>query len=178
MKRLRSNLENKASASSSSRSETPNTGIEDQRHKEVSGPSSITADYMSLSAYGVAMLAVTVQASIIQTSYPPFGVSASSFVALTSYLFSLGFYFSAISISQDMQLRQSIRKYVVQETKLLDNIGTAQMERQIQNNVIDLTRRYSDKMTQDTGVIPSLQEEEIRKYMHDVLVELGKIKES
>ena len=178
MKRLRSNLENKASASSSSRSETPNTGIEDQRHKEVSGTSSITADYMSLSAYGVAMLAVTVQASIIQTSYPPFGVSASSFVALASYLFSLGFYFSAISISQDMQLRQSIRKYVVQETKLLDNIGTAQMERQIQNNVVDLTRRYSDRMTRDTGVIPSLQEEEIRKYMHEVLVELGKIKES
>lgn len=77
-----------------------------------------------------------------------------------------------------MQLRQSIRKYVVQETRLLDNIGTAQMEQQIQNNVIDLTRRYSDKMIQDTGVIPSLQEEEIRTYMHQVLVELGKIKDT
>jgi hypothetical protein len=58
-----------------------------------------------------------------------FGVLASSFVALASYLFSLGFYFTAIYISQDMQLRRSIRKYVMQEsTKLLDSIGTAQME--------------------------------------------------
>jgi hypothetical protein len=39
-----------------------------------------------------------------------------------------------------------------------------------------LTRRYSDKLAEDTGVIPSLQEEEIRKYMHEVLVELGRIR--
>lgn len=31
-------------------------------------------------------------------------------------------------------------------------------------------------MTKDTGVIPSLQEEEIKRYLHEVLVELGKIK--
>jgi hypothetical protein len=129
---------------------------------------------MGLSAYGVAMLAVKVQASIIQNSYPPFGVSASSFVSLASYLFSLGFYFSAISISQNVLLRQSIRKYIIRESKLLDNIGSAQMEQQIQNQVIDLTKRHSDQMTQDTGVIPSPNEEEIRKYMHEVLV--GKIK--
>ena len=102
---------------------------------------SITADYMSLSAYGVAMLAVTVQASIIQLFCPPFGVSASSFVAFSSYLFSLGFYFSTISESQDIQLRKSIRQYVMQESNLLDNIGSAQMEQQIQSKVVDLTRR-------------------------------------
>jgi hypothetical protein len=32
-------------------------------------------------------------------------------------------------------------------------------------------------MIQYTGVIPSIQEEEIRTYMHQVLVELGKIKD-
>jgi hypothetical protein len=71
---------------------------------------------MIISAYGVSMIAVTVQASIIQTSYPPFGVSASSFVALDLYLFSLGFYFSAISVSQRYAVRQSIRKYAVEES--------------------------------------------------------------
>lgn len=122
------------------------------------------------------MLAVTVQASIIQASYPLFGVSASSFVTLASYLFSLGFYFSAISMSQKIQLRQSIRKYVIQESKLLDSIETAQMEQQVQNRVMELTRRYPDKMMQNTGVIPFLQEEEMRRYMQEVLVELGRIK--
>ena len=31
------------------------------------------------------------------------------------YLFSLGFYFSAISVSQDIKLRQSIKKYAINE---------------------------------------------------------------
>jgi hypothetical protein len=137
---------------------------------------STTADYMTLSAYGVAMLAVTVQASIIQTSYPPFGVSASSFVALASYLFSLGFYFSAISVSQDMLLRQSIRKYAIEESKLLDSIGTAQMEQQIENKVLKLAKQHSDKMIEDTGVVSSLLEEDMKNYCHEVLVEIGKIK--
>ena len=74
---------------------------------------------MTISAYGVAMLAVSVQSPIIQTPYPPFGIAASSFVALASYLFSLGFYFSAISVSQDMTLRKSIRKYVIEESRLV-----------------------------------------------------------
>jgi hypothetical protein len=137
---------------------------------------STTADYMTISAYGVAMLGLTVQASIIQTSYPPFGVSASSFVALASYLFSLGFYFSAISVSQDMLLRQSIRKYVIEESKLIDSIGTAQMEQEIQNKVIQLTKLNSDKMTQDTGVVSSLEEEDMKSYLHEVLVEVGGMK--
>jgi hypothetical protein len=49
------------------------------------------------------------------------------------------------------------------------------MERQVQDKVIELTRRHSDKLTQDTGVIPSLQENEIQAYTHEVLVELGRI---
>lgn len=65
---------------------------------------SIVSDHMTISAYGVAILAVTVQSPIIHTPYPPFGIGASSFVALAAYLFSLGFYFSAISISQDIKL--------------------------------------------------------------------------
>jgi hypothetical protein len=138
---------------------------------------------MTISASGVTILGVAVQASIIQTSYPPFGVCASSFVALASYLFSLGFYFSAISVSQDMLLRQSIRKYVIEESKyvieeskLIDSIGTAQMEQEIQNKVIQLNKLNSDKMTQDTGVVSSLEEEDMKSYLHEVLVEVGRMK--
>jgi hypothetical protein len=60
----------------------PNVGKyeDNESTEEVGGTSSLASDYMSLSAYGVVMLAVTVQASIVQSSYPPFGVLASSFV--------------------------------------------------------------------------------------------------
>jgi hypothetical protein len=49
--------------------------IEAEAIEKEGGFSSTTSDYMTISAYGVAMLAVTVQAFIIQTSYPPFGIS-------------------------------------------------------------------------------------------------------
>jgi len=52
----------------------------------------IVADYMAISAYGVAILAIAVQSPIIHTPYPPFGIIASSFMTLASYLFSLGIY--------------------------------------------------------------------------------------
>lgn len=77
---------------------------------------STVADYMAISAYGVALLAIAVQSPIIHMPYPPFGICASSFMTLASYLFSLGFYFSAISVSEDEKLRKSIRKLVMKES--------------------------------------------------------------
>lgn len=54
-------------------------------------------------------------------------------------------------------------------------LTAAQMEQQIQNRVIVLTRLHSDIITQDNEIIPPLQEEETRKYIQEVLVELGRI---
>jgi hypothetical protein len=105
---------------------------------------------MTISAYGVAMLAVTVQSPIIHTPYPPFGLGASSFVAYASYLFSLGFYFSAITVSQDMKLRKDIKTQVLQESKLLDCIGTAQMEQEMVK-VVRAAEVNMKKMKEETG---------------------------
>ena len=52
-----------------------------------------------------------------------------SIEALSCYLIYAGLYYSAISVSQDTALRKSIRKSVMDQSKLLDKIGTAQMER-------------------------------------------------
>ena len=102
---------------------------------------STVADYMAISAYGVALLAIVVQSPIIHTPYPPFGIISSSFMTLASYLFSLGFYFSAVSVSEDEKLRKSIRKFVMKESNLLDSIGTAQMEQEIQKTGPKIAKR-------------------------------------
>lgn len=75
-------------------------------------------------------------------------------------------------------MRQSIRKFAIKESKLIDSIGTAQMEREIQNKVIQLTKLDSDKMAQDTGVVSSLDEEDMKNYLHEVLVEVGRLKDN
>ena len=42
----------------------------------------------------------------------------------------------AISVSEDSKLRQSIRHVALREPKLLDSIGIAQMEQEIQKRVL------------------------------------------
>ena len=136
----------------------------------------IVSDYMTISAYGVAILAVAVQSPIIHTPYPPFGISASSFMTLASYLFSLGFYFSAISVSQDIKLRQSIKKYVINESQLIDSIASAQLERETTDRVIQIAKENAEEMEKETGVVTSLQESDLRDYLQEVVAEIRNIK--
>ena len=56
-------------------------------------------------------------------------------IPLASYLFSIGLYCSAVSVSQDSSLRKIVRKSA---TDLLDHIGTAQMEKDIEKNVMKI----------------------------------------
>jgi MFS family permease len=137
---------------------------------------STVADYMTISGYGVAILAIAVQSPIIHTPYPPFGIGASSFMTLASYLFSLGFYFSAVSVSQDEKLRRSIRKYVMEESNLLDSIGTAQMGQDIEKTVLKIAKEQQEVLTEQTGVEPSLTEDEVKEYLDTVLLEVEKMR--
>jgi hypothetical protein len=140
--------------------------------RNIRSQSVMVSDYMSISAYGVAMLAISVQSPIIHTPYPPFGIGASSFMALASYLFGLGFYFSAISISQNTKLRQSIKKYAVEKSKLLDSIGTSEMEQEIESKVLNLAKEQREVLAEQTGVQPSLTDIEIKEYLEEVLSEV------
>jgi hypothetical protein len=44
------------------------------------------------------------------------------------------------------------------------------MEKEIQNRVIQLTKQHSDKMTEDTGVVSSLEEEDMKSYLHGFIL--------
>jgi len=136
----------------------------------------VVSDYMALSAYGVAILAVTVQSPIFHAPYPPFGLAASSFMTLASYLFSLGFYFSAISVSQDIKLRQSIRKYVINESKLIDSIAAAQLEKETTDRVIQIAKENAAEMEKETGVVATIQESDLQDYLREVVSEIRKTK--
>jgi hypothetical protein len=67
---------------------------------------------MIIAAYGFILFYVAGSALVLQAAYPPYGLVSVSFTGLSCYLIYNGLYFSAISVSQDMTLRQSIRKSV------------------------------------------------------------------
>jgi hypothetical protein len=129
-------------------------------------------DYMTLAAYGVVLFFVSSQNTVAQIPYPPFGVIAASFVGLSAYMMFLGLYSSAISVSQDIKLRQSIRRSAIQEVKFLESIGTAQMEQELQKRVLTIAKKNSDIMTEETGVQPSLSEDEMKQYLEEVIKEI------
>jgi len=58
----------------------------------------------------------------------------------------VGVYSSAISVSEDSKLRQSLRSFAIRESKFLESIGTAHMEQEIQKKIIDFTKRNQDRM--------------------------------
>jgi hypothetical protein len=141
----------------------------------------VVRSYLIISAYGFLLLFTSNQAMVLTfTQYPPFGLVTISFVGLASYLVLVGIYSSAISISQDANLRREIRHLAIRESKLLDNIGTAQLEQEIVKRVVTVAKKHSSSITEKTGVQPSLSEDDMKLYMAEVLREIktSKKKES
>jgi hypothetical protein len=128
-------------------------------------------DYLTISSLGFVLLFASDQAVVlIIAPYPPFGLAAISFMGLSSYLIFVGIYYSAISLSHNDRVRREIKKFATQESKLLDSIGSAQLEKDISEKV-NIIRQIENSATQSLGVQPSIDEDEIRKYLEYVLNE-------
>jgi hypothetical protein len=137
----------------------------------------IVRSYLIISAYGFLLLFTSNQAiTLIFTYYPPFGLVTMTFVGISSYLVLIGIYSSAMSISQDASLRREIRNLAIKESKLLDSIGSAQMEREVINRVLHLARLNKSDV-EKTGIPSALDEEDMNRYLADVLDEIKTIKE-
>ena len=129
---------------------------------------------MIISAFGMMLLFTANQPiGLILVPYPPFGLATVSFMGLASYLVFLGIYSASLSVSEDSRLRQSIRKAAFKESsQFLDIIGTAEMEQRIQQRVMDLTAKTKNSMLSETGISSSLDEEDIKYYLKQVLAEI------
>jgi hypothetical protein len=93
----------------------------------------VVKDYMIFSVYGIMLLFTSNQIiGVILAHYPPYGLVTISFLGIASFLVLIGIYSSAITVSEDSKLRQSIRNFARKESRLLNSIGTAHMEQEIQ----------------------------------------------
>jgi hypothetical protein len=129
-------------------------------------------DFMILAAYGLLLFYVAGSAQVSQAAYPPFGFASVAFTGLSCYLIYTGLYSSAISVSQDLTLRQSIRQSVKEQSKFLDSMGTAQMENELQNRVLTTAKKASDSMEEESGIESSMTEDDMKDYMDIVMNEL------
>ena len=124
---------------------------------------------MIISAVGFVLLFISNQVTLVATSYPPFGTITISFYSLSSFLILLGLYSSAISVSQDAALRRSIRKSVMDKSKLLGGIGKAEMQIEVQKWVKSL-----GDMHEKTKISSPMNAEDVRSYVEEIVNEVRK----
>jgi hypothetical protein len=136
-------------------------------------------DYMVMSGIGFLLFFSAGQSTLTNTLYPPFGLATMSLYGLSTYMILLGLYSSAVSVSQDNRLRGSIKRFARTNSNLLSSIGTAHMEKEIQktvNSMKDMVQEQEKELEEQTGIEANLEEDEMKKYLEEVMQEVGKSK--
>jgi hypothetical protein len=124
-------------------------------------------DYLTLAAIGVMIISIAFSITNIQQT---FGIAAHSLVLLSSYLFAIGLYYAAISISHDATLRQSVKRSISNDSSdLLYGAGLAERQERIEREVLKIAKNQSDNLFKETGVRPSLEEEDLKNYLEEIL---------
>lgn len=123
-------------------------------------------DYLTIAGIGDTIVGIALSTSALQQTY---GVAAHSLVLLSSYLFCMGMYVSAIAVSQDNSLRKAIKKSI---PELFDNVGSAQTEKELLARAVRLLKANREEMEVETGGVSyALTEVDIKEYIVQVIQE-------
>lgn len=130
-------------------------------------------NYLLMAGFGFMVFFCATQSNVITTIYPPFGFATVSSYGLGSYLILIGLYLSALSVSQDENLRNMIRTSTLSESKFLHSLGTSATEREkvLVSTVLDKTKRQQEEIRNDIGIGTSLTEEDVKEYVKEVELE-------
>jgi uncharacterized membrane protein len=132
--------------------------------------------YMIISGWGIFLIFAANQAPAqMLVPYPPFGLATITILIIAAYLMQLGIYNSAILVSANNELRKTIHKHTL-ESKLLGAIGHAEMEKEIQKTVKQVTKD-KDALEKELEEPVELDELELEKYIEFVVKEVRKATE-
>ena len=136
-------------------------------------PSERVKDYLTIAAIGITLGGIAFSVSAFQQTY---GVAVHSLVFISSYLFALGFYASAVFLTQDAKLRGSIKKSALEESRLLISLETPHLEREIERRVLYTAQKQEEVFVKKTGIVPSLTQSEMKIYLSNVLSQITLLK--
>ena len=144
-------------------------------------PNRSATNYLRLCSYGFIFQSIAEVGGLAAASYPPFGFVSFSMLTLSSSMIIMGLYSTAISVSQDVRLRQYIKDLTKADSGFLSTIGQAQLERKVQAKAADLenvVKKERLELEKKSGVESSIQEQDIKQYLLEVLQEVDKHKSS
>ncbi len=132
------------------------------------------AESMAIAAYGIISYFIVANSTIVAAGYPPFGIVSIAFVPIAAILLYLGLHYSAVSVAHDARLRREVRSSIIRKTQLLDDMGTAEMQREMEKHVIKIFKEKSEIMENESGIPASLSEEDIKDFLSEVMSEMQK----
>jgi hypothetical protein len=136
-------------------------------------------DYLLICGFGFLLFFSAGQSSLANSLYPPYGLATMSFYGLSSFLILVGLYASAVSVSQDSNLRRLMMKLATNEMNMLRSMGIAHRETELWRRVNKLkyiVEGEEKELKERTGVDSSLDEKDLKDYVQEVLQEAGKTK--
>jgi hypothetical protein len=135
-------------------------------------------NYLIIAALATLLISPTTNNWITNNSFPPFGAIQRAFIVFAAFLFTIGIYAVALSVAQDAELRQLVRKYV-KEYNLLDTLSNAEENAEIIRNLVKLIHQHAGILEKKTGVASTMRDDnEIRQYLVMVLDETRVIRKN
>ena len=142
-------------------------------------PNKSVSNYLLICSYGFVLLSIATVGQVSVAVYPPYGFATYAMLTLSSYMIIIGLYAAASSISQDVRLRQYIKDLTMKDSSFLAAIGHAQLEKQVRSKASDLedvVKEQRMELEKKSGVQSSIQEQDIKQYLLEVLQEVDKHK--
>ncbi|HJR48320.1 MAG TPA: hypothetical protein VJ799_09230 [Nitrososphaeraceae archaeon] len=140
-------------------------------------PQSPVKTFLKITALGFVILYLSNHIDVNSGPYPPFGINSLSLLPLSSYFVLFGLYSSALSLSQDITLRNHLRSMARNDQNLLSSIGTAQMETEVKRAVTelkDVADMEEKELAEKTGIETPIAENEVEDYLKQVIEEVSR----
>jgi len=140
-------------------------------------PESAVKTFLKIAALGFILLYLSNHVDVNSAPYPPYGIASLSLLPLSTYLVLFGIYSSALSLSQDITLRQKLRSMARNDENLLSSIGTAEMENEVKRAVGEL-KGVADiqekELAEKSGIETPIAENEVEDYLKQVIEEVAR----
>ena len=131
---------------------------------------------MTIAGFGFVFLFLTNQAhGIIVSPYPPYGIITSLYFGLSSFLLMVGFYCSALYMSENQDIRRLIRKDIL-KYDLLSQMSNRFIEDRTMNYINQINKSAKHELFTNYNEL-FLKDEDIKHYVKSVINEIHMNKE-
>ena len=140
-------------------------------------PESSVKTFLKITALGFILLYLSNRVDVLSATYPPYGINSVSLLPLATHFVLFGLYSSALSLSQDITLRNQLRSMARNDENLLSSIGTAQMENEVKRAIGELKEVadvHEKELEEKTGIETPIAENEVEDYLKQVIEEVNR----